>query len=49
MVRDVSYKPENSTKPHGLEGKLNNAEDVQQKMQKNFCSETEMNVGQLRD
>lgn len=29
MVKPVSYKPENSTKTHGLDGKLNNTEAVQ--------------------
>lgn len=29
MVKAVPYKPENSTKSHGLDGKLNNAEAVQ--------------------
>lgn len=48
MDKAVSCKPEISTKPHGLGGKLNNAEAAQQTTQKNYCSETEMNVGQLR-
>lgn len=48
MVKAVWYKPEISTKPHGLGGNLNNAEAAQQTTQKNYCSETEMNVGQLR-
>lgn len=48
MVTAVSYKPEISTKSHGLGGKLNNAEVAQQTTQKNDCLETEMNTGQLR-
>lgn len=47
-VKAVSYKPEISTEPHGLGGKLKNTEDAQQTTQKNYCSETEMNVDQLR-
>lgn len=47
-VKAASYKPEISTKPHGLDGKLKNTEAAQQTTQKNYCSETEIHVGQLR-